>query len=234
MIDQLAAHRFLAASRSRFVRIALEWLTTWEDPVDVLFALSGDVGQAFGPWDTFRYCALLGLAPAKAVRELGLDVLAEPVEAPRFAPVSEAFALAHARATWPEEAAPWAASTLAALRERPCGTAHPAALAAAALALVSVDPSSPEDEVDAAGHALEVACGRDPEEASSAAAEVLEGAALAGRRLPAAAADAVARLARAAQRDDGGLAAASEARLLRELATLRALGALRRGGPAST
>lgn len=109
-MDLNSALRFLDSSASRLIALARSWMDTREEPIDLLFVLSREVGQALGPWETFRLCALLGLTPAHAVRELGLDVLAEPVTAtcPHLPPVSEAFAVAQARAAWPTEAAPYA------------------------------------------------------------------------------------------------------------------------------
>ena len=221
MMDEAAAVRFLSASRSRFVLTALDWLTTGEDPVDVLFLLSREVGQALGPWDTYRLCALLGLGRSPSVRELGLDVLAEPVSRPRFAPVSEAFALAHARVALPEEEAPWAGKVRAALLESPAGAAPPAAIAAAAWALAGQDPTIEDGTLQAAAEASAQAL-QGPF-GPRAAAEGLEALLLVGARAPISAVEAVGKIAAASQQADGGLSAPSDAPRLRELATLRAL-----------
>lgn len=142
-MDLELALRFLDASHSRLIALARAWMDTREEPIDLLFVLSREVGQALGPWETFRLCALLGLTPAHAVRELGLDVLAEPVSASagRLPPVAEAFAVAHARATWPQEEAPYATHICDALCAAESGAADSYAIAAAAMA-VAVGPGS--------------------------------------------------------------------------------------------
>lgn len=95
-LDRAAAIAFLNASRSRFVREASQWLQTFDDSADVLFSLSGDVGQKFGPWETFRFCALLGLSGSAAVQELARDVLSETPPSMRAPPIAATFAWVHA------------------------------------------------------------------------------------------------------------------------------------------
>lgn len=94
--DRAAALSFLDASRSRFVREASQWLQTFDDSADVLFSLSGDVGQKMGPWETFRFCALLGLSASSAVQELARDVLSETPPSMRAPPIAATFAWVHA------------------------------------------------------------------------------------------------------------------------------------------
>jgi hypothetical protein len=110
MINENAAHTFLQQSRSPFLRQAGHWVMHWDDPSDILLALAGDVGQRLGPFETFRTCALLGLARAASVQELGLDVLVEPpqrstVDGP---PAAHAIALGHAHDLWPKKRGPYA------------------------------------------------------------------------------------------------------------------------------
>ena len=97
------AYSFLLQARSPFVRDASRWIINWDDPAPALVALSGDVGQRLGPFDTFRMCALLGLGHSQAVRTLGLDVLVEPFhEQGQASLMGQALAIAHAYDIWPD------------------------------------------------------------------------------------------------------------------------------------
>src|SRR5690606_22545258 len=119
------------------LREAARWLVERDDPVDLLFILSRDTADAMGPFDTFRYASLLGMLPAAPVRELALDVLAEPLsDEDPLPPVHHAFALAWAKRGLPDEDAPHAAAVLGALRARKPAGAHAALLASAELVLL--------------------------------------------------------------------------------------------------
>ena len=110
MMDDQSASAYLASSESAFIRHGHQWLMHWEDPTDVLFALAGDTGQSLGPFDTFRICAILGLGPASAVRDLGHEILNEPPDQSHRPQqtIAHALALAHAHDLWPKENAPYA------------------------------------------------------------------------------------------------------------------------------
>lgn len=223
-LDVERALSFLRTSRSSFVRAAAGWLSDFADPVDVLLMLSGDVGQRLGPWETFRFCAVLGLEPTPQVRELGLDVLAEPMEEDDVPPIAQGVAIAWASSLWPAEAAPFAVSTreaLTARRDHPRG--HPALVAGALLGLAAPSGAAPE----AAAFAL--ARGALVDAASTeVAGPVLEAAHLCGD--PAVLTQAL-ELVERSQQPDGGLLALGGHDALRGFSTLRALGVtLRRGG----
>ena len=149
-MDLPLALQFLDASSSRMIGLARSWMETREEPIDLLFVLSREVGQALGPWETFRLCALLGLTPAHAVHELGLDVLSEPVAAsPRqLPPVAEAFAIAHARATWPNEPGPYTSTVFERLHEAEGESADSYAIAAGAVVSALANGPSSAEEVE--------------------------------------------------------------------------------------
>jgi hypothetical protein len=216
VIDLEAARAFLAKSRSGLLREAVRWLYERDDPVDLLFILSRDTADAMGPWDTFRYAALLGLTTAGPVRELGLDVLAEPLdEGDRLPPLHHALALAWAKRRFPDAAAPHAAAVLAALRDRPASSAPPALLLAAELALL---PLVHEPTAETSARLLGLVAADDGPGVATTALEalVLAGAGEEAR------AKASQRMADG-QQDDGGLAAPVQNVIVRGLTTLRAL-----------
>lgn len=216
MVDVERALAFLAKSRSRLLREAARWLTERDDPVDLLFVLSRDTAFALGPFDTFRYAALLGLVPAAAVRELGLDVLAEPLtEGDRLPPVHHALALAWAKRSLPDEDAPYAASVLEALRARKDPNAHPLLLCSAALALTPLTDGDTSETLATLARYL------DAEDARTLATTAYE-ALLLARAKGALVEAALARMTEG-QREDGGLSAPLEHPVVRGLTTLRAV-----------
>lgn len=216
MLDVEAARAFLGRSRSRLLREGARWLAEREDPVDLLFLLSRDTADAMGPWDTFRYAALLGLTPAGPVRELGLDVLAEPpAEDDRLPPLHHALALAWAKRSFPAEDAPFAGAVLAALRGRPAAGAPRALLLAAELALAPLT-NEPTGGLVAALEAL-----LEREDGATTATTTLEAFVLAGASAGARE-RAIERLAQG-QQEDGGLSAPVDNAIVRGLTTLRAL-----------
>jgi len=95
-----AAHA-LSESGSRFCAHAADWLMHMDDPVALLLVLTKETGPALGPWATFRWCALLGLTPASAVRALADDIASEEPDHP-LASVDAAFAKGHAKSVYPE------------------------------------------------------------------------------------------------------------------------------------
>jgi hypothetical protein len=212
--DAEAAAKFVEGARSRFCKLAVEWLVTWDDPVDVLFMLSGETGQAFGPWETYRFCALLGLTPADPVKELGLDVLVEPLNAmDKTPPLAHAGALAQAIATLGGEA-PYAEAVLDALEGREMPGVPPVMMAAATLGLASQigDPR--------AGAAAALVAAELREERTPWAVPCLEAAMLAGD-------EALIEAGRAAlvraQEADGSVFCDHTHPTLKALVTLRAL-----------
>lgn len=219
-LDTSRALAFLEKSRSRLLREAARWLRERDDPVDLLFILSRDTAEALGPFDTFRYAALLGLTPAPAVRELGLDVLAEPLtEGDRLPPVHHALALAWAKRSLPDEDAPYASSVLEALRARKDPNAHPALLCSAELALL---PLTGEDPSETLGTLARLLDAEDAPTVATTAYEALVLSAAKGALVEAA----LARMSEG-QREDGGLSAQLEHPVVRGLATLRAVCVLR-------
>lgn len=218
--DEGRALSFLAKSRSRLLREAARWLTERDDPVDLLFILSRDTADALGPFDTFRYAALLGLTPAPPVRELGLDVLAEPLsDGDRLPPVHHALALAWAKRALPSEDAPYASSVLKALRARKDPNAHPALLASAELALLPLVGEDPSETLGTLARLLDA---EDAPAVATTAYEALVLSAAKGALVEAA----LARMSEG-QREDGGLSAQLEHPVVRGLATLRAVCLLR-------
>lgn len=214
-MDESRAREFLRHSRSRFVREGLRWLEQRDDPVDLLFLLSRDLAEALGPYDTFRHAALLGLAPVPAVRELGFDVMAEPLTTEDGPPLHHALALGWAHAIWPEEEAPHAAQVLEQLQRGPVHGVHPALLLSSELALSSLLRVSP------ASRRAQVAAALDAEDAPAFAATLLEAICLAGLdddlRLRC-----LERVA-AGQLEDGGLQALVAHPVVRAMTTLRVL-----------
>ncbi len=227
MVDTARALAFLSGSRSKLLREAARWLVERDDAVDLLFILSRDTAETLGPFDTFRYAALLGLLPAAPVRELGLDVLAEPLsDADRLPPVQHALALAWAKRGLPDEESPYAAIVLEALRTRKAGRdvgAHPLLLASAELALLPLVP----DAMDEQGGEVCARLARllDEEDAPGLATTAYEALFLAGRH--GALHDAALARMTEGQRDDGGLSAQVEHPVYRGLTTLRAVCLLR-------
>lgn len=220
MIDTEAALSFLSKSRSKLLREAARWLVERDDPVDLLFVLSRDTAEAMGPFDTFRYAALLGLLPANPVRELALDVLAEPLtDKDQLPPLHHALALGWAKRGLPEEDAPHAASVLHGLLTRRSGGAHEALLASAELALL---PLVEEEQGDVLARLASVL---DAEDAPQVATTVYEALFLAGAK-GALTEAALAKMAEG-QRDDGGLSAQVEHPVYRGLTTLRGVCLLR-------
>lgn len=215
MVDVERALAFLARSRSRLLREAARWLVERDDPVDLLFILSRDTADALGPFDTFRYAALLGLVRAPAVRELGLDVLAEPPGDDKLPPVHRALALAWAKRSLPDEDAPYASSVLEAVRARKDPSAHPALLCSAELALLPLTGADPSEALATLARLL------DGEDAPQVATTAYEALVLSGGK------GALLEAARArmseGQRDDGGLSAQLEHPVYRGLTTLRAV-----------
>ncbi len=206
-LDKERALAFLDRSRSAFLREAATWLRTFDDNADVLMLLSGDVGQQFGPWETFRFCALLGLGSSGAVQELALDVLAEP-PSPRGVPLAAAFAVAHAKELTVDADAPYWDAFVERLREAASNDDSAAfGIACARLALQDAEARLDPNEIllpafaPLSTLALEAALGRGHDDVAAAALNAL-----------------------ATGQDDEG-AAAAEARhpVLRGLVTLRAL-----------
>jgi hypothetical protein len=214
VIDTDRAIAFLAKSRSKLLAESARWLVEYDDPVDLLFILSRDTADAMGPYETFRYAALLGLIPAGPVRELGLDVLAEPLsDEDKTPPVAHAFALAHARRAFPEEDAPYAAHVLDALEERKPAGMHAGHIAAAKLAVAAVAGEEPAPYADALRAAL------DDDDAVAWSATAYEAAAL-SEASDALTARALERVSEG-QQADGGLTALLSHDVFRGLATLR-------------
>lgn len=220
MVDVERALSFLSQSRSRLLREAARWLAERDDPVDLLFILSRDTAEALGPFDTFRHAALLGLVAAPAVRELGLDVLAEPLsDEDKLPPVHHALALAWAKRALPEEEAPHAADVLGALRARKDPSAHPALLCSAELALLPLVGEDPSETLATLARLL------DEEDAPRVATTAYEALVLADAK-GALVEMALARMSEG-QREDGGLSAQLEHPVYRGLTTLRAVCLLR-------
>ena len=252
-MDLSLALRFLDSSSSRMIGLARSWMETREEPIDLLFVLSREVGQALGPWETFRLCALLGLTPAHAVRELGLDVLHEPVVSSRqhLPPVAEAFAIAHARATWPQEPSPYAAFVCDCLCEADEESTNSYAIAAAAMASALASTTASEQAGNQAPFQVPV-LGWQPDAPAIARAlsllrarlqegplekgvpELAEIFRLCPDAISADLQDAFRHAISLAQQDDGGFGGAKASRRFRELTTLRvvlALYPLRAGTP---
>jgi|GEM_PF-2333676 len=142
---------FLSSSRSRFLQHAADWLDDFNDPVDVLFMLSQQTGQALGPWETARFCALLGLTPSAPVQEHLQDVLVEPVDGETSPPVAAAMALAHAKDVFVDADTPYAQDLVVALdagRDKP--NVAPCVVDAALLALCHARGALPHDDIEAA------------------------------------------------------------------------------------
>ena len=215
--DRARAHALLDRSRFKFIRDVSAWLKTFDDSVDVLFALSGDVGQKFGPWETYRWCAVLGAATSSAVISLGHDVLSETPPASSAPPISSAFAVAHAH----ELLAPAGAE-----REQP-------SLFLAALARATTSPPQEALAVQCARLALgDDAVVISPavvvsEQMASLATLVLEAALGRGPAAEPLASAAIASLGQF-QTEEGGAAAGATHAFLRELTTVRALALLAR------
>ena len=224
-LDVERALTFVRQTPSRFLSLAADWLTRFDDPVDLLFALCGPAGQALGPWETFRFCALLGLHPAKAVRELALDVLAEPLDATRPAPpIAPAIAIAHAAALdldAPAAFAEVARDRLA--RPRDAHLAPPGAVACAQLMLTHAQGPAPDAGCYTKSRAMILDALDDGESALSALA--FEAALLSDDQPLATRAQT--HLA-SAQQPDGGLLAWQRKRVLRAYATLRVLALIMR------
>lgn len=216
MVDREAALDFLRRSRSRLVRTAADWIVSYDDPVDLLFVLSRDTADALGPWETFRYASLLGLLPATAVRELGLDVLVEPVpEGDPRPPVEQAMALGHAVRAFPDEDAPFVADVRAALDARGPQGFHEAVLDGARLVVTAL---LGESTADLEARVQDHLAGPD---GPNVAATLLEAAALAG--LEGELTDAALVRVSEGQQPDGAVRALSEHDIIRGLTTLRVL-----------
>jgi hypothetical protein len=219
VVDYDRALAFLQRSRSGLVRTAAEWLVEYDDPVELLFVLSRDTADAMGPYETFRYASLLGLTRARAVHELGLDVLAEPLDDAPTPPVPHAFALAHARRAFPDEEAPYAGEVFDALKAREARGFHEGLVAAARVAAAWAAG------LDAEGEARAVEVLLEAEDGVQVAATAFEALHLAGL-------DTSSALARVTegQQDDGGLTALSRNDVIRGLTTLRVMCLLRPPG----
>lgn len=225
--DADAANRFLAQSRSPFLRDAAAWLTDFEDPVDVLFRLSREVGQAIGPWETFRFCALLGLTPAASVRELGEDVLAEPLdERSPEPPIAPAMALAHARAAYPELEAPYARRALTLVHEKRHAPGSNLALVASAQLALSYSEGACPDRTRFSDSMFACASVLKADGAAAVAGPILEAAVLSEDM--SGLIDAAWAAIAAGQQDDGGVTALSEHMLVRGFATARVLALFKR------
>lgn len=101
--DDERARDALLSSGSRFLAHAADWLAHHDDPVALLLVLTKETGPALGPWATYRWCAVLGLAQVGAVRALARDILDEEPDHPLVA-VDAAFAKAHAACVETESA----------------------------------------------------------------------------------------------------------------------------------
>ena len=210
------AFSFLAESRSGFVRAAADWLQYFDDPIDLLFALTGRTGQALGPWETFRFCALLGLTPHTAVAELAQDVLSEPLSL-RFdaAPIAQAFAVAHAADCYPALNTHTAGALVDVLTRHLIEKTPETPFIAAAL--VAIAKVTGDTHAQAIGRCSALLA---DEQNLGIAPAMLEAAVLAGEHnLCALALDALAR----EQREDGGAASLYEHQILRGYVTLRAI-----------
>jgi hypothetical protein len=225
-----AALKFLEESHSSFFQVTADWLRTLQDPSDVVLALSREVGEAIGPWETFRFCALLGLAESPAVKDLGLDVLEEGLDPDDSSPpLAQAFAIAHAHLAYPAEAAPHAPAVLSALSgDAPEGVPG-FLLAAAQVALTGPSGICRDDAYFARAQAVCMGA-LEGEEAGVASPSILEACLLGGVGPK----ERLSRLARealgAAQQPDGGFVALAKNRLVRAFVTARAVALLRRGG----
>jgi hypothetical protein len=227
-----AALDFLDSTGSPFFMATAQWLRDLNDPSEVLIALSREVGDAIGPWETFRYCALLGLGESPAVRELGLDVLDEELDpSDPTPPLAQALAIAHAKLAYPQEDAPHAEAVLLALGQRQGddGEIPPFLIGAAMVALSGPGGAARDDALFAQAQATCIAA-LEGEAAPVACPTILEACLLGGVGPK----EKLSRLAREtlgrAQQADGGFVALADNKLVRGFVTARAVALLRRGG----
>ena len=215
------AVQFLQSVRSPFVREATRWLLEWDDPAPTLLALAGDVGQKLGPFETFRMCALLGLAHSRAVKELGREVLAEPAHDPaNLHPFHQALAVAHAHHIWPTIADTPPDGLLDALRLMLNDGPHPTLSALGILCLVGNDGLMPDEQL--MNKVFSICDQAKPEEEMSAFPIFLLEATFLNEQTSGLREKALSWLGQR-QDADGGLGSASQHQSIRAMETLRTL-----------
>lgn len=229
MVQLSSALSFLETCRSDFVAAGASWLRDRQDPGEVLIVASGPLSSTLGPWETYRMLAALGLDGAGSVRELALDVLAEPYEGSMRPPVAQALAIAWAHRAHPAEEAVGAEAVLAALKSAD-DPAVPAPLLDAAL-LALTGPRGPCDD-DAVYARAMGGCSRalETERAPIWAIAVLEACLTGGPDSAHTLSKTARRTLADAQEEDGGFPSLTRHHIVRGMVSLRAVALLQQGG----
>ena len=222
MIDFEKGFAFLESLESPFLAHVANWLSTKQDPTDLLLDLSHHVGQSLGPWETFRFCSLFNLTPALPVRELGMDVLAERYQPDVVPPIAQAFAVAHAHHTWPDQTASSAPQMVSALLNSSEEGLPTALLATAIVALTGPQAASPQKRIfDRYAEHIWQALSDEKDE--MAVMNGIESILLSGVTLTDPLRVALWERVPGLQRDDGSFPSISEQRLVKGLMTAKAL-----------
>ena len=222
MIDYEKGFHFLESLESPFLVHVSNWLSTKQDPTDLLLDLSHHVGQALGPWETFRFCSLFHLTPAAPVRELGMDVLAETYQPDGTPPIAQAFSVAHAYRTWPEHHTAGANDIVSELLKSSQDGLPQGLLASAIVALTGPQAAAPQPAIFEA-HTEVIARALEREDHQMTVMNGLESILLSGTLATMPLRRTLWELMPQLQNDDGSFPSTSEQRLVKGLMTAKAL-----------